>query len=214
MSKRFWRRLAGCIATSVALTAAGPEYRAGAARSDHVRAVAIEDRRDHRAVFVDADFPITREVADFVAVQLVKSYELARADIVISGGGSATPDTAGILLVLQEAMIRLTPATLTGGAAISVRTASGCVAIPLRASCVGGPPIHGTIRSAFQMVDLPHPLQTRDMAPQSYPVQAIAFGKTTLLALNGDAPTLEPNTAQPNEPRVRAALANVLRRVR
>ena len=214
MSKRFWRRLAGCIVISLSLTAATPEFRAGAAHSDRVRAVAVEDRRGHQVVIVDADFPITRDVADFVAVQVVKLYELSRADIVISGSGFGQPDAAGILLVLQEAMSDLTLATLTDGSAISIHTATGCVAIPLRAACAGGPPIHGTIRSAFQMVDLPHPLQTRDVVPQSYPVQAIAFGKSTLLALGGDAPTLEASIRQPDEPRVRAALANVLRRVR
>ena len=73
MSTRFWRRLAGCIAISVSLSAAAPEYRAGAAAVDHVRAVVVEDRRGARAVFAEADFPITRATSDFVAVQLVKT---------------------------------------------------------------------------------------------------------------------------------------------
>jgi hypothetical protein len=177
-----------------------------------VWAVVLEDRAGHRVLFADADFPITRAVADFVAVHLVKTYELDRADVVVSGAGAGTPDTAEILATIQQALAAVGPATLTGGSAISIHTGAACAAIPLRAPCADGPPLHGRIRAAFQMVDLPHPLQTRDAATQGYPVQAVAIGKVTVLALGGDAPAAHP--ALPDEPRLRAAVANVLRRVR
>jgi hypothetical protein len=215
MSKRFWRRLAGCIATSVALTAASaPEYRAGAARSDHVRAAVVEDRRGHRAVFADADFPITRAISDFVAVQLLNSYEIDRAFIVLSGTGAAAPDTAAILAVIGQSLAALAPATLTAGAVISIRNGNDCFTIPLGRECGAGAVLRGPIRAAFQMVDLPHPLQTRDASPQTYPVQAVAIGKATLLVLGGSALALHSDVPVADEPRVRAAVANVLKRVR
>lgn len=228
MSTKCWRRLAGSIAISAGLAAAAPEYRAGAAATDHVRAVVVEDRRGARAVFAEADFPITRATSDFVAVQLVKAYELDRAAIVISGKGDAAEEPAAILTAVERALAALQPANLTVGAAISVRTAnSACLATlyPLRLSgCAGGQSLSGPIRGAFQMVDLPHPLQTRDTVPPAYPVQAVAIGKATILALGGDVPPgkfagiVVPNATDtkpmPNEPAVEAAVANVLKRVR
>src|SRR5438270_4601053 len=85
MPIKFWRRLAGCIAIECVMAAAPPEYRAGAAAGEHVLVVVLEDRRGARAIFAQADFAITRAVSDFVAVQLVKSYDLERAEIVVSG---------------------------------------------------------------------------------------------------------------------------------
>jgi hypothetical protein len=227
MSTKFWRRLAGCIAIS-SLTAAAPEYRAGAAAVDHVRAVAIESRQGGRAVFAEADFPITRAISDFVAVQLLKTYDLERASITISGTGSAAADTAAILTAIQQAISRLEPAAITSSGVLSVRAATGaCVATlyPVRLSgCRDGDAVRGPIRAAFQMIDLPHPLQTRDAAAPAYPVQAVAIGKTTILALGGEVPPgrfrgivvphANDTTPMPDEPHVRAAIASVLKRVR
>jgi hypothetical protein len=227
MPRRFWRRLAGCIATSCCLAAA-PEYRAGAAAAGHVRAVAIEDRRGARAVFAEADFPITRAVSDFVAVQLVKARELDRAAMVLSGTGGAPEEPSAIVAVIERALSNLNPATVTVGGGISVRTPGGaCLATlyPVRLSgCRGGEVVHGNVRAAFQMVDLPHPLQTREAASPAYPVQAVAIGKATILALAGDVPEgrypgivvahANDTTPLPNVPAVEAAIANVLKRVR
>jgi hypothetical protein len=190
MSRRFWKRLAGCIAISGSLAAATPEYRAGAAATDHVRAVVVEDRRGARAVFAEADFPITRAVSDFVAVQLLKSYGLDRAAIAISGTGSAAEEPAAILSAIGRALGALQPAAISG--AISIRSATGsCIATlyPIRLDgCRNGRAVSGTIRAAFRMIDLPHPLQRRDTAPRAYPIQAVAIGKVTLLALSGEVP--------------------------
>lgn len=226
MSTKFWRRLAGFIAIS-SLSAAAPEYRAGAAAVDHVRAVAIESARGGRAVFVEADFPITRSISDFVAVQVLQKYELERASIVISGSGPATPDTTAVLAAIQQAIAKLAPAAATSSGVISVRSTGGtCIATlyPIRLSgCGNGERVRGPIRAAFQMIDLPHPLQTREAAAAAYPVQAVAIGKTTILALGGEVPPgrfpgivvahANDTTPFPAEPRVEAAIGNVLKRV-
>ena len=191
-----------------------------------MRAVVVEDRRGARAVFVEADFPITRATSDFVAVQLVKEYELDRATIVISGKGDAPEEPAAILTAVERALGSLQPAAVSGE--ISIRSATGaCLATlyPIRLTgCRDGQPLTGPIRGAFQMIDLPHALQTRDQAPPAYPVQAVAVGKATILALGGEVPPgkfsgmVVPNandtTAYPNQPAVEAAVANVLKRVR
>ena len=228
MSRRFWRRLAGCIAISCSLHAATPEYRAGAAAADHVRAVVIEDRRGARAIFAEAEFPITRSVSDFVAIQLVKAHELDRAAVVLSGTGDAAGEPAAILDVIEEALSKLNPAILTFSGVISVRTSAGaCLATlyPVQLSgCREGEAVRGNIRAAFQMVDLPHPLQTRDAGAPAYPVQAVAIGKSTILALGGEVPAgrypgivvahANDTMPLPDIPRIEAAIANVLKRVR
>jgi hypothetical protein len=228
MPTRSWRRLAGCIAISCVLRAATTEYRAGAAGSDHVRAVVIEDRRGVRAVFAETDFPITRSVSDFIAIQLVKAHELDRAAIVLSGTGDDAGEPAAILGVIEEALTNLNPATLTFSGVLSVRTTAGaCLATlyPVQLSgCREGEAVRGNIRAAFQMVDLPHPLQTRDAATPAYPVQAVAIGKSTILALGGEVPAgrypgivvahANDTMPLPDARVVEAAIANVLRRVR
>jgi hypothetical protein len=232
MSIKFWRRLAGCIAIECCLTAAPkPEFRAGAASSEHARAVVLEDRRGFRAVFVDADFPVTREVSDFVAVQLVKAAALDRAGIVVTGSGAAPRNADDIVGAVAQALLRLDAATVSYEGVISVRSAGGgCIATlyPVRLDgCRDGAPAHGPIRAAFQMVDVPHPLQTRGATSPGYPVQAIAIGKTvTILALGGNAPSdiagphtlvvahANDSTADAPLSLVESAVAAVLRRVR
>jgi len=105
MSIKFWRRLAGCIAIECCLTAAPkPEYLAGAARLEHARVVVLEDRRGFRALFAEADFPVTRGMADFIAVQLVKLAGMDRAGIVIGGTGSALPEPGEIVAAAANAL--------------------------------------------------------------------------------------------------------------
>lgn len=232
MSIRFWRRLAGCIAIECCLTAAPkPEFRAGAASSEHARAVVLEDRRGFRAVFADADFPITREVSDYAAVQLVKAAGLDRAGLVITGSDPAPRNAEDIVGAVAQALLRLDAATVSYDGVISVRAAAGgCVATlyPVRLDgCRDGAAAHGSIRAAFQMVDVPHALQTRGAAQHGYPVQAIAIGKTvTILALGGNAPSdigglrtivvSHANDATAAAPLsvVESAVAAILRRVR
>lgn len=228
MPTKSWRRLAGCIVTSACLAAAAPEFRAGAAAVDRVRAVVIEDRRGARAVFAEADFPITRATSDFVAVQLVKQYELDRAAIVLSGKGDAPEEPASIFTAVERALASLNPVTLSQSGGISIRTSTGaCLATlyPVQLSgCREGSNVSGPIRAAFQMVDLPHPLLNRNEPAPSYPVQAVAIGKLTILALGGDVPAgrfpgivvanANDTAPYPAVPVVEAAVANVLKRVR
>jgi len=233
MSTKFWRRLAGCIAIECCLTAAPkPEYRAGAARSEHARVVVLEDRRGFLAVFAEADFPVTRDVADLAAVQLVKLAGLDRAGIVISGTGPALPESGDIVAAAAKALLSLGPATISYDGGISVRTESGdCLATfyPVQFDgCRAGEAAHGPIRAVFQMVDVPHGLQARgDVAP-GYPVQAVAIGKAaTVLALGGDVaagnftapgrivvPRANDAIAAAPEDVIEKAVAAVLRRVR
>jgi len=156
--------------------------------------VVLEDRRGFGAVFAEADFPVTRDVADFVAVQLVKIAGFERAGIVLTGSGPAAPESGEILAAVAKALRSLGPATVSYDGIVSVRTAEGnCLATfyPVQFDgCRDGAAVHGPIRAAFQMVDVPHGLQSRgDVAP-GYPVQAVAIGKAaTVLALGGDVPS-------------------------
>ena len=211
--------------------AAPPEYRAGAAASGHVIAVVLEDRRGPRAIFAEADFPITRAVSDFVAVQLVKRYEVDRAGLVISGAGTATPDPAAVIAVIEQAIAKVDDASVSFAGAISVTRADGtCVATlyPIQLhGCRSGDAIHGPIRAAFHMIDVPHPLQSREAPAPAYPVQAVAIGKAVILALAGGVPSARyhapfrivvphaNDTAPlPANELVEEAVANVLKRVR
>jgi hypothetical protein len=74
------------------------------------------------------------------------------------------------------------------------------------------------------MIDLPHPLQTREQTSPSYPVQAVGIGKAIILALGGEIPAgkfpgivvqnATDTAPYPNDPQVERAIANVLKRVR
>lgn len=214
------------------MAAAPPEYRAGAARTAHVVAVALEDRRGYRAVFAEADFPITRAVSDLAAVQLVKAYDLDRAAIAISGTGGATPDAGEIVSAAAQALGRLDAAAVSFSGAVSIATPGGaCVATlyPVRLEgCRQGAPVRGPIRAAFRMLDVPHALATRDAAPRAYPVQAIALGKqAVILALGGSVepgryeapgrivvPFANDSAPMPRDARIEAAIGSVINRVR
>ncbi len=214
------------------MAAAPPEYRAGSAGSQHVRAVVVEDRRGYRAVFAEADSAITRAASDFVAAQLVKRYEMDRAAIVISGGAAGAADPAEILGTIEQALGRLQAATLAISDVISLRGPGGvCVASlhPVRIDgCREGAPVHGTIRAAFRMIDVPHVLQGREALSRAYPVQAVAVGRqATVLALGGKAPVerfaavgrivvpfANDDGPWPESARVDAAVAGVLKSVR
>ena len=230
MSIKSWRRLAGYIAIEC-LTAAQPEYRAGAAASGHVRAVVLEDRRGFRAVFAESDFAISRAVSDFVAVQLVKRFDLDRAAIVISGTATGVANPVDLVAAIEDAMAKLDRAGVAFSGAFSIRTPDGaCIATLYPISldgCRNATAVHGPIRAAFQMIDVPHPLQTREGAVHAYPIQAVAIGKPVVLALGGPmpperysspgrivVPNANDNTPMPDESLVAAGIANVLRWLR
>jgi hypothetical protein len=188
MSRRFWKRLAGCIVIKCAL-AAVPEYRAGTAVIGEVKAVALEDNRGHRAVFAEADFPVTRAIADFIAARLASSYALDRSSLVLSGMALRPAHPEDVITAISAALGSLESAKVVfDGAKISITSKDGkCLATIPQGPCAGGAAVRPPIRTAFQIFEPPHSLQQRGETPPSYPVQAIALGKTvTVLALSGD----------------------------
>ena len=94
--------------------------------------------------------------------------------------------------------------------------------------CGSGTLVRGTIRSALQFVEPAHGLLRRNVAPPSYPVQAIALGKrVTILALGGEAPPgsfaardrivasfANDAAPLPATPQIAAAIRQVLARVK
>jgi len=236
MSTKFWIRLAGCIVTS-SLWAGQPDYRAGGAAAGRVKAVVLEDRRGTRAAVAQADFVVTRAVADLASVQLLKCCELDRAAVVLSGTAGVPPGSPAqpndLLTAISAALGRLEPAAVTfNGESISVTAPDGrCLAsfFPLAFErCRGGKPVRSPIRAAFQIIDLTHPLQQRGEIPPAYPIQAVAFGKqATILALGGEAPAdrfraphrlvvtrANDSAPYPDEPRLTDAIRRLLERVR
>ena len=110
MSQKSWRRLAGCIAIELALAAgAAPadfEYKAGTAVFGRAKALVLEDRHGNQAAIAEAEFPVTRAVADFVGVQLLKEYELRREGLVVRGGRSGAGRTEDLTTAVAAALAR------------------------------------------------------------------------------------------------------------
>jgi len=227
MSKRFWKRLAGCLVIKYALAAA-PDYQAGTAAVEHARAVALEDNRGNRAVFAEADFAVTRAVSDFVAAQLAKQYGFDRASLVIySRGATQSGEPGALLTAITAALGAMEPAELRyDGVTISIAGSDGrCIGVLPAGACTGGVRVRAPIRSAFQMVEGQHGLQIRGEVREAYPVQATAFGKeVAILGLGGEArfpatkgivviPFANDTSAPPSSSVVEAAARRVLARV-
>ena len=195
MRTRWWRRLAGCIAISGGLlAAASPDYRVGTSEAGRVRAVVLEDRQGNRAIIADAGFTITLAVADHIAAQLLKSYPLNRAGILLHSTASGDPAPGDAITAIAAALGDLSPARVFfDGSIFSITSEEGeCRAVffPVApAGCSGGERVRAPMRAAFQVVEPSHGLQRRNESPPAYPVQAIAFGKqAAILALGGNAP--------------------------
>jgi hypothetical protein len=190
MSKRFCIKLVGFIAIEYSFAAA-PDYQAGTATAEHVRAVVLEDNRGNRAILAEAQFPINRTVSDFVAAQLAKQYGLDRGSLMIYEKGPDQPaDRDALLTAITAALGSLEPAAVRyDGATISITTADGrCIAALPAGRCGGGARVRPPIRAAFQMVEGQHGLQIRGENREAYPVQAMALGKeVAILGLGGDA---------------------------
>jgi len=240
MRKRSWRKLAGCIVIELALYASGfaAEYRAGAAESGSARALVLEDAHGNRAVFTQTEFRIRQALADFVAAQLISSLDLERPGILFhwSGFGARPEQPADLVTAVTAAINALEPAEVRyGHRSLSVVAGDRCLGSVnpdgalSAAGCVDGAAVTGNIRAAFQMVEPAHGLQKRGETVRAFPVQAIALGKqVTILALSGEAPMpegLNPRglifapfsnevEAAPQDARVRAAVAQVLARVK
>ncbi|HEY2015194.1 MAG TPA: hypothetical protein VGH38_16910 [Bryobacteraceae bacterium] len=240
MPTRWSKRLAGCLAIEILLAARLPaadfEYRAGAASAGQAQALAIEDRQHHRAVIVQAAFAVTRSVSDFVAARLLRSYEIDRAGLVLRGLSTGDARPEDLFTSVAAALGALEPALVHyGEGAVSITTLDGrCIAaISVDATlspdrCGPGSLVRGAIRSAFQVVEPAHGLLERDAAVHSYPVQAIAIGKSvTILALGGQVPAARfaargmivasfanDTSPLPLDPAIDTAIRQVLTRVK
>jgi len=227
MSKRFWKRLAGCLVIECALSAA-PGYQAGTAAVEHARAIALEDNRGNRAIFAEADFAVTRAISDFVAAQLAKQHGLDRASLLIySRGAAQSGEPRALLTAITAALGAMGPAELRfDGVTISIAASDGkCIAALPAGICTGGIRVRPPIRSAFQMIEGQHGLQIRGEIREAYPVQAVAFGKeAAILGLGGDTrfpatkgivviPFANDTSAPPASSVVEAAARRVLARV-
>lgn len=225
MRIRFWKRLAGFIAIKT-LLAASHEYHAGVAQAGAVRAVVLEDRHGNRALFAQGAPPITRPVADFVAVRFVRSLQVDRAAILLAGGSGDD-----LIAALETALARLEPAAIVfNGQIISIAVNGDCRATLFPISfdgCTPGRDIRAPIRAAFQMVDLAQGLQQRGETAPVWPVQAIALGShVTILGLGGDVradayqspsrivvPFANDSATPAADPRIETAVRQVLRRI-
>src|SRR5436190_21743898 len=95
MWKRCSRKLAGCIAISLACGSAAlaGDFRAGAAVVGSANALVLEDARGNHAVFTQTEFRITQALADFVAARLQVELKLERPGMLFHWRGiGASPE--------------------------------------------------------------------------------------------------------------------------
>ena len=241
MRKRSSRRRAGCIVIELVAAAAAfaGDYRGGASVSGSARALVLEDAHGNRAVFTQTEFRITQALADFVAARLLVSLDLQRPGLLFhwSGIGARPEQPEDLVTAITGAVNALEPVEVRyGHRSLSIVAGDRCVGAVSPdgalspAGCTDGAPIDGGIRAAFQMVEPAHGLQKRGETVRAFPVQAIALGKQVIvLALSGEAAlpegvnprglifapfSNEAAAAPPQDARVRAAVQQVLARVK
>jgi hypothetical protein len=216
MPKKLLRRLAGCFAIELLLTAgllaADSDYRAGTAAAGKVKALALEDRRGQRVVFATVEFRVSQSVSDFIAAQVVKTYGVDRAGLLLHSAGQGDPAPDDAVAAIGAALGALEPAVVrSSGGVVSITAPDGRCRATLAANgavafdrCGAGELMRAPIRAAFQMVDPAHGLQPRRETIRSSSVQAIALGGQFLvLAVDGER----------DDPRVSAVVRQVLARV-
>jgi hypothetical protein len=194
MPIRWSRRLAGCCAIELLLVAAPSfEYQAGTASIGQAMALALEDRGGNRLVIAQADFPVTREIADFVAAKLVYQYGLNREAMVLIGRAGQTPSPQDLATAMAAALGKMEPAVVRfADGTVSVAAADGqcraTVGGSLRlAGCAAGELVRSPLRLAFRMVEPAHGLEHRGELAPAYAVQAVALGRqAAILALGGE----------------------------
>ena len=240
MWKRCSRKLAGCIAISLAAAtaAAAGDFRAGAATVGSAHALVLEDAHGNHAVFTQTEFRITQALADFVAARLLVDFKLERPGMLFkwSGIGARPEQPEELITAVSNAVQALEPAEVRyGHRSVSVGVGERCIAnlgpdgALSSTACSDGVPVTGTIRAAFQMVEPTHGLQKRSERVRAYPVQAIALGKqVTILAMSGEAalpegvnprglifaPFANEAEAAPRVERIHTAVLRVLARVK
>ena len=244
MRRRCWKRLAGCIATELALG-----WRAGGEPTTRLRRPPPEPlgcwRSRIRAAcgpcFVQAEFRFTQQLADYVAVQAMKDHELDRGGILLhwSGIGNRPAQPDDVVAAIAEAFGKLEPAVVRythRGLSVLSEEFERCLGslgpdanLSFGGCWKDGTVITGGIRAAFQMVEPSHALLRRGETVRSYPVQAIGLGKVvTILALSGEAslpegvnprglifaPFSNESAAPPKDARLATAIGQVLARAR
>ena len=232
MPKKLSKKLAGCIAIELVCAlgayAADYEFKAGYAAVGHVKALALEDRRGQRAVIVTAAFSVPLSVADSIAAAAIKEYNIDRASLLFHSVASGDPvhqdaHTAigAALGDLRESFVvfgngRLTVSSHDG----RCRTALTVDASLAACTTPAGDSVSGRIRSALRIVDQTRGLQTRDQAPHSVAVQAIALGDSVVIfsapsnvAQPGKSIILALTPAVENDTRLSAAVGDVFLRV-
>ena len=243
MRRRSWKRLAGCIAIDLILAGllAAADYKAGAAESGMARVLAFEDSRGTRAVFAQAEFRFTQQLADTIAVRVMKDHDMDRAGLLLhwSGIGNRPPQPDDVIAAIDSAFDKMEPAVVRyahRGLSVLSEEFERCLgslspdaSLSLGGCRKDGTAITGGIRAAFQMVEPTHGLMKRGDTVRSYPVQAIGLGKVvTILAMSGEASMPEgvnprglifapfSNQAEtpPRDDRVAAAVQRVLLRAR
>lgn len=210
MPKKSLKKLVGCIAIELLCAsgafAADYYYKAGFAAYGHANALALEDRKGHRGVILTTGFDTPLSVADAIAAQAMKEYGLERASLVIYSVASGPAAPADARTAIGAALGNLKAAMLVyGNGRMTVSSYDGhcLVAVAPDASldpCTtpAGDLLGGYIRSALQIVDLSHGLQTRESVPRSVTVQTLAIGSIVLF--------LGPsNVAQPGKKIIVAA---------
>jgi hypothetical protein len=232
MQTRLLKKLAGYIAIEllcvVAASAADYEFNAGYVELGRVRALALEDVRGQRAVIATAAFSVPLSVADTIAAQVIKQFNIERSSLLIYSVATGDPNPDEARNAIGAALGDLKPAVLEyGNGRLTVTAHDGkCrVALTPEASMTScstpvGDLVSGRIRSAYRMVDQMHGLQTRDQTPQSVAIQAIALGNSILFfagpknaARPGKGMILALGPAVEEDPRLSGAVGEVFLRV-
>jgi hypothetical protein len=194
------------------LLAADSNYQAGTATAGKVKALALEDRRGNRAVFISAEFRVSQAVADFIAAQVLKAYGVDRAGLLLHSAGQGDPAPDDVVTAIGAALGGLEPAMVRwSGGAVSITAPDGRCRATLAGNgavaferCGAGDLVRAPIRAAFQVVEPAHGLQARGEPVGSSSVQAIALGnRFVVLVVEGER----------DDARVAAAVRQVLARV-
>lgn len=232
MPRKSLKKLAGYIAIELlcaySAVAADYYYKAGFATYGHVEALALEDRRGHRAVIADATFSVPLSVADMVAAQVMKDYKIERSDLMIYSVATGDPSPAEALTAIGAALGKLNQAYLVyGNGRLTASSYDGKCLVGISpegsldaCSTPAGDTVGGYIKSALTIVDLSQGLQTRDQPPKpSVAVQALAIGPVVLfsgpenVAQPGKRIILATTPAVENDTRLDVAAGEVFLRI-
>ncbi|GEM_PF-2864756 len=231
MPTKSLKKLAGYIAIELlcaySAVAADYYYKAGFASYGRAEALAIEDRRGRRAVIANATFSVPLAVADSIAARAIKEYKLERPDVLIYSVASGDPAPDDVHTAIGAALGNLKAAYLAfGNGRLTASSYDGHCLVAISAegsldACTtpAGDTLGGYIKSALQIVDLTHGLQTRQDAPRSVAVQTLAIGPVVIfsgpenVAQPGKRIILATTPAVENDTRLDVAAGEVFLRI-